>query len=220
MNRKTGGSLDVTISLCKQGVEILKLHLPDYNDDFSTGLHNLGYYFFAKTLYAEAIPCLEESLELKKSGRLSRSQSDETLSLTLQWLAASHAKCNHVEMAISKFKECLHHLKRCQLPDTERTCSVLLSLGNLTYSIHQYEEAVNHYSEAREMLLHMSPHSETAFTVSMLLANSCYQLGQLDKSEECYTEALAVAREFYPDHPITREAEQSLHSLWQLKYGN
>jgi hypothetical protein len=37
MNRKTGGSLDVTISLCKQGVEILKLHLPDYNDDFSTG---------------------------------------------------------------------------------------------------------------------------------------------------------------------------------------
>jgi hypothetical protein len=47
----------------------------------------------------------------------------------------------------------------------------------------------------------------------MLLANSCYQLGQLDKSEECYTEALAVAREFYPDHPITREGIDKIKML-------
>ena len=37
MNRKTGGSLDVSISLCKQGVEIMKLQLPAQRDLLATG---------------------------------------------------------------------------------------------------------------------------------------------------------------------------------------
>ena len=47
----------------------------------------------------------------------------------------------------------------------------------------------------------------------MLLANCYYRLGQLDKSEEGYTEALTIARQFYPDHPFTREGTDKIKLL-------
>ena len=101
----------------------------------------------------------------------------------LLWLGNAHVKCNHVEMATVKFKECLHYLKGSQSHDTEMTlsgmlcllclivghlncysiyCVVLISLGNLTSSMDRLEEAVKYHSEARELLLHTSPHSEFA----------------------------------------------------------
>lgn len=211
------GRLEEAIKLAKQCTEICLQGLPGTRDHLCAYLNSLGQYYKENGMLDEAINTFEEGLVVVRS---CLPPDHPNTGMVLWNLGGAYKERKDIVKASGLWKECLEIFKKCLSSTHPQLIEVYLALGEISFHQGLYNESLQMYAGAHEILMSTSTVSEKMATVYDNMGLCHLMLSQLDAAEESLSHSLRIYAAIFPQGNVqSYNTQQILLKVRQLKFG-